>query len=150
MHCRLVLAELTSKLTVADATISKSSASKLTLDQKDDLLVAMAKEPMFKDYLKSIIAIEEFHRQSLAKSNNYDFNKYKTLPKATSEKEFIHGLKSVGFNDPEEFVLLTKKASKKLQEVYKKYPMFSKSFTNEEKKAFFRKNIDLILDGDEK
>ena len=105
---------------------------------------------MFKDYLKSIIAIEEFHRQSLAKSSNYDFNKYKTLPKPANEKEFIYGLKSVGFDNPEEFITLTKRANEKLQDVYKKYPMFSKSFTNEEKKAFFRKNIDLILVENEK
>lgn len=129
---------------------SKVESSALTINQKEDLLAAMANDPLFKDYLKSIIAIEKFHSQTLLRSTAYNFKKYKEAQKPTNEKEFVAGLRNAGFNDPEEFLRLTKGANEILRAVYKKHPLFSKSFTNDEKKAFFRKNIDLILDENEK
>lgn len=113
-------------------------------EAKVQMLALLEKDPIFINYIKSVIAIEKEHRAMIDKNPNFNFEKGKTLSNPKSEAELISTMKTTGYTDPESLIAKTKESKVKLLEVYKKYPDFTKSLTSEEKKAFFTKVIKKI------
>ena len=122
----------------------------LAPQEKEQLLSSIAADPKFTDYLKSLIALQNYYQEQLTKNKNFDFAKSKQLPKPNTEAEWISGLKSVGFVDPETYLAKNKEAMAKWTEISNRYPLFTSSFTDTEKKAFFRKHVDLLMGKNEK
>lgn len=147
--CGLALALASCNKDVVTATSPEKSSKAIEFqviqgNQKATLLSQMSSDKLFIDYIKTIMDVEKYHQQLLENSPNFDIKKQKELPKAKSEKELVERMKTVGYINPETLIEKFKNTRSKLIEVYKKYPEFAKSFTDEEKKEFYKKTINQI------
>lgn len=112
--------------------------------EKAQMLSNMEKDPIFLDYIKSVVDIEKYHKSMVEKNPNFNYKKGKKSSNPKTENELITSMKASGYSDPEGLIKMTKESQKRLIEVYKKYPSFTKSLDREEKKEFFTKVINKI------
>ncbi len=118
-------------------TVSLSNSKILSGKEKAAMTNSISNDPLFEDYLKSLIDIQKSYAGQYSQIKNYDAAKSKKMaPK--NEAELINGMRSLGFSSPETLIAKYKEANAKLARLYEKYPSFSKSMTSEEKKEFFK------------
>ncbi|MCY1524528.1 hypothetical protein D9M68_594670 [compost metagenome] len=114
------------------------NAKKLSGKERTNMTNSISADPMFRDYLLTLVEIQKIHDDQFSKIKNYDAEKMKSAEKPKNEKEFIAQSKSAGFENPELILAKYKEATGKLAALYRKYPNFSNSLNEEEKKAFFK------------
>lgn len=126
--------------------VPKQTLQYMSESNKKKLLDQISNDTLFIDYINALIEFEKYHRALLVKSKSYDPAKFRRLPKATAEIEIVNKLQSSGFEDSARLIEKIKSVNQKWIYISMRFPDFTKSFTDEEKKIFFRKNIDYILD----
>lgn len=124
----------------------KATLKTMSSSNKVSLLSTIAQDSDFINYIDAVVEYEAFHRSLLQTSKNYDPVKFNNAPKATSESEIVAKLQAAGVENPTQLIDKMKSVTEKWIYVSKKYPDFTRSFTDEEKKVFFRKHIDNALD----
>jgi hypothetical protein len=130
------------------SSISDSSThfTVVTGDQKTQMLSSMSVDSLFLDYMKTLIEVQKYYAELLLMSPNYDFKKKLSETKVTTEQELISRLKSAGMENPESLLAKINVAKQKLVIVYNKYPAFTRSLNELEKKVFYKSIIDKLLD----
>lgn len=116
---------------------SFSTAKPLYGKERATMISSISKDQLFQDYLASLVDIQNTYTAQLNKIKNFDAEKLKA-EKPKNENEYISSYKNAGFSDPELLVKKYKQAKDKLAKLYEKYPNFSNSMSDEEKKAFFK------------
>ncbi|TCC93711.1 hypothetical protein EZ428_02770 [Pedobacter frigiditerrae] len=127
-------------VTMKDAqVVSFANAKALVGEDKTIMLSSVSVDPLFQDYLSTLMDIQKTHNEQLNKAQKYDATKWKPAVQPKTETEYISHLKSLGFSNPELILAKYKEANGKLAKLYKKYPNFSNSLSKEEKEEFFKK-----------